>query len=290
MKRAVIFTLALVFAVSSLAAPKEKEKEEAWIQQCKNFKVFGISLGMTPEQVRLVFLKAQKSSLYPWSETTPYSSQFRFDTDTKYGPLDQPLMRFLDFGFAPVMTNVPQRSQMRVVYDNSYEDSYPMKEAHTPPNGTVEILPYMNYRATFHDYIVTTNTSFLTVKKLKVRDRADIKVYFNKKHRAVAIGVDLLNMKDEDQEKAFKYMNDNYSKQVSLSDQYNLSFECPQAPNVFMQSCWTNYYTAPEGLAFKIAPPQYFRRWKGYNFYYHETEYFKALEEKKQKDPLLQVL
>ena len=288
MKKGIITALALLFVMTLLAAPKEKE--EAWIQQCKNFKVFGISLGMTPEQVRLVFLKAPKTSLLPWSETMPYASQFRFDTDTHYGPLDPPLMRFLDFGFSPIMTNIPQRAQLRVVYDNPYDNSYPLREAHNPPNGTVEVLPYISHRATFHDYIVHTNTSFLSVKILKVRDRANVKVYFNKKHRAVAICVEFMNMKDEDQEKAFKYMNDNYSKQVSLSDQYNFTFECPQAPHVFLQSGWTNYYAVPEGLSFKIAPPQYFRRWKGQNLYYHDIEYFKALEDKKQKDPLLDLL
>jgi hypothetical protein len=286
-KSAVTLLLVLTAATLLAAAPKE---DEAWIQKCKNFKVFGISLGMTPNQVRSVFLKAPRSSLLPWSETTPYVSEFRFDTDTNFGPLDQSLTRYLDVGFSPIMTNVPKRSQMRVAFSNSYELSYPLTEAHNPQNGTEEVLPYIRHRATFHDYIVYTNTQFMTVKRLKVRDRADIKVYFNKKHRAVAIGVDLLNMKDDDQEKAFKFMNENYSKQLANSDQYNFTFDCPQAANVCLQSSWTNYYTAPENLSFKIAPPQYFRRWRGRNFYYHEIEYFKALEEKKQKDPLLNCL
>ena len=55
MKKATVLTLLLLTVSILQAAPKEKE--EAWIQQCKNFKIFGISLGMTPDQVRLVFLK-----------------------------------------------------------------------------------------------------------------------------------------------------------------------------------------------------------------------------------------
>ena len=87
MKKNIIIALALLFSLSLSAAPREKE-DDAWIQKCKKHKIFGISIGMTAGQVRSAFLKAQKTTLLPWSATTPYSSYFRFDMDTGFIPLD----------------------------------------------------------------------------------------------------------------------------------------------------------------------------------------------------------
>ena len=155
-----LFIIPLIFLSLSLsAAPRE---DDGWIQKCKKHKIFGISIGMTAGQVRSVFLKAPKTTLLPWSDTTPYSSYFRFDLDTGFGPLSNPLERFLDLGFAPIPTNATKRSEVRFTYDNPYGRSYPMIENHDPGNGTDEILPFIQYSAKFHDYIVYTNTIFLS--------------------------------------------------------------------------------------------------------------------------------
>lgn len=285
MKRAVIFTLVFVFAMTLLAAPKE---EEAWIQKCKKHKIFGISIGMTAGQVRSAFLKAPKTTLLPWSDTTPYNSYFRFDMDAGFGPLSDPLDRFLDIGFAPIPTNTPKKAEVRFTYDNPYSRSYPMVESHDPGNGTEEILPHINYSAKFHDYIVYTNTIFLSKKTLKVRTRADLKVYFNSNNRVVAINVHLYNMRDEDKEVAMKQLNDKYSLKMELSDLDYYTYEVVPASGVLLQSHWkSNYNYKPSD---KNAPPLNSRRWEADNFYYHEEEYLKALAQKKLKDPLLDLL
>ncbi|MBO7543609.1 hypothetical protein J6T93_06870 [bacterium] len=285
MKRGIIFILAFVFAMTLLSAPKE---EEAWVTKCKKFKLFGVSLGMTVGQVRSVFIKAPKTTLLPWYETTPYNSYFRFDLDTGFGPLSTPLERFLDIGFAPIPTNTPKRSEVRVTYDNPYSKSYPMIENHDPGNGTDEILPYIQYSAKFHDYIVYTNTIFLSKKTLKVRTRADMKVYFNANNKAVAINVHLYNMRDEEKEIALKQLNEKYSIKMELSDLDYYTYEVVPASGVLLQSHWkSNYNYKPSD---KNAPPLNSRRWEADNFYYHEAEYMKALEQKKLKDPLMDLL
>lgn len=287
MKKNIIIALALLFSLSLSAAPREKE-DDAWIQKCKKHKIFGISIGMTAGQVRSAFLKAPKTTLLPWSATTPYSSYFRFDMDTGFGPLSDPLGRFLDLGFAPIPTNTPKKAEVRFTYDNPYGRSYPMIENHDPGNGTEEILPFINYSAKFHDYIVYTNTIFLSKKTLKVRTRADLKVYFNANNRVVAINVHLYNMRDEDKDVALKQLNDKYSLKMELSDLDYYTYEVVPASGVLLQSHWkSNYNYKPTD---KNAPPLNSRRWEADNFYYHEEEYLKALAQKKLKDPLLDLL
>jgi len=283
----IISSLALVaLAAASLwAAPKE---DEAWIQKCKNHKIYGISIGMSVGQVRSVLLKAPKTTLLPWSATTPYSSYYRFDIGTDYGPLSNTLDRFLDIGFSPIPTNTPKRSEVRFQYDNPFGETFPMQENHHPGNGTEEILPFIKYYANFHDYIVYTNTIFLSKKTLKVRTRAEMKIYFNSKSRVVAINVHLYNMRDEDKEVALKKLNDDYSLKMELSDLDYYTYEIIPASGVLMQSHWkSNYNYKPSD---KNAPPLNSRRWEADNFYYHEEEYLKALKEKKLKDPLMELL
>ena len=285
MKNGILILLAVIFALSSTAAPKE---EEAWVAKCKKQKVFGISLGMTAGQVRSVFLKAPKTTLLPWSDTTPYSSIFRFDLDNGFGPLSNPLERFLDIGFEPIPTNTPKRSEVRFTYDNPYNESYPMRENHHPGNGEEEILPYIQYSAKFHDYIVYTNTIFLSKKTLKVRTRADLRVYFNGSNRAVAMNVHFYNMRDEDKDVALKQLNEKYSVKMELSDLDYYTYDVYPASGVMLQSHWkSNYNYKPTD---KNAPPLNSRRWEADNFYYQEEEYLKALAEKKLKDPLMDLL
>ena len=277
--------LSVLAAASLWAAPKE---DEAWVAKCKNQKIFGIALGMTVGQVRSVLLKAPKTTLLPWSDTTPYSSFFRFDMDAGFGPLSTPLDRFLDIGFAPIPTNTPKRSEVRIQYDNPYGATYPLQENHTPSNGTYEILPYISYSAKFHDFIVYTNTIFQSKKTLKVRTRADLRIYFNSKNRAVAMNVHLYNMRDEDKEIAMKRLNEKYSLKMELSDLDYYTYDIYPASGVTMQSHWnSNYHYKPSD---KNAPPLNSRRWDADNFYFHEEEYMKALTEKKLKDPLMDLL
>ncbi|MBP5627235.1 hypothetical protein J6X96_03605 [bacterium] len=285
MKKYAVILLLIFTAFSVLAAPKE---EEAWIQKCKNLKVYGISIGMSAGQVRSILLKSPKTTLLPWSATTPYSSLFRFDLDAGFGPLSAPLNRFLDVGFAPISTNTPKRSEVRVQYDNPYWETYPMQEKHHPGNGEVEILPYISYSAKFHDFIVYTNTIYMSKQTLKVRTRAELRFYFNSKNRVVAINVHLYNMKDEDKEAALKQLSTKYSLKMEKSDNDYLTYDVYPASGVTLQSEWkSNYNYKPSD---KNAPPLNSRRWECDNFYFHEEEYLKALTEKKLKDPLMDLL
>ena len=283
----IVSSLALVaLAAASLsAAPKE---DEAWIQKGKNIKILGVSIGMTAGQVRSVLLKAPKTTLLPWSDTTQYNSLFRFDVGADYGPLSNTLDRFLDIGFAPIPTNTPKRSEVRVEYPNPYWESYPMQENHHPGNGEAEILPYIHYSAKFHDFIVYTNTIYQSKKTLKVRTRAEMRFYFNSKNRVVAINVHLYNMRDEDKEIALKQLNTKYSIRMDRSDNDYFTYDVYPASGVTLQSEWkSNYNYKPTD---KNAPPLNSRRWEADNFYFHEDEYMKALTEKKLRDPLMDIL
>lgn len=285
MKKSAILLLFILTASVIWAAPKE---EEAWIQKVKNLKIMGISLGMTAGQVRSALLKAPKTTLLPWSDTTQYNSLFRFDLDTGFGPLSTPLERFLDIGFAPMTTNTPQRSQIRFEYANPYWESYPMQENHHPGNGDGEILPFIAYSAKFHDFIVYTNTIYMSKQTLKVRTRAEMRFYFNSKNRVVAINVHLYNMKDEDKEAALKQLSTKYSLKMEKSDNDYYTYDVYPASGVTLQSEWkSNYHYKPTD---KNAPPLNSRRWEADNFYFHEEEYLKALTEKKLKDPLMDLL
>lgn len=286
MKRIVSsLVLVAIAAAPLLAAPKD---DDAWIQKAKNLKVMGVSIGMTAGQVRSILLKAPKTTLLPWSATTQYSSLFRFDVDTGFGPLNSPLDRFLDIGFAPIPTNTPKRSEMRIQYDNPYWETYPMQENHHPGNGEGEILPFIHYTAKFHDFIVYTNTIYQSKKTLKVRTRAEMRFYFNAKNRVVAINVHLYNMKDGDKEAALKQLNAKYSLKMEKSDNDYYTYDVYPASGVTLQSEWkSNYHYKPTD---KNAPPLNSRRWEADNFYFHEDEYMKALTEKKLRDPLMEIL
>ncbi|MBR5902017.1 hypothetical protein IKZ40_06670 [bacterium] len=286
MKR-IVSSLILLFLAAAplLAAPKD---DDAWIQKAKNLKILGVSIGMTAGQVRSVLLKAPKTTLLPWAATTQYHSLFRFDLDTGFGPLNGPLDRFLDIGFAPIPTNTPKRSEMRIQYDNPYWETYPMQENHHPGNGEAEILPFISYSAKFHDFIVYTNTIYQSKKTLKVRTRAEMKFYFNAKNRVVAINVHLYNMKDDDKEAALKQLNAKYSLKMEKSDNDYYTYDVYPASGVTLQSEWkSNYHYKPTD---KNAPPLNSRRWEADNFYFHEDEYMKALTEKKLRDPLMEIL
>ena len=284
-KSAVTLLLVLTAATLLAAAPKE---DEAWIQKAKNLKILGVSIGMTAGQVRSVLLKAPKTTLLPWAATTEYHSLFRFDLDTGFGPLNGPLDRFLDIGFAPIPTNTPKRSEMRIQYDNPYWETYPMQENHHPGNGEGEILPFIHYTAKFHDFIVYTNTIYQSKKTLKVRTRAEMRFYFNAKNRVVAINVHLYNMKDDDKEAALKQLNAKYSLKMEKSDNDYYTYDVYPASGVTLQSEWkSNYHYKPTD---KNAPPLNSRRWEADNFYFHEDEYMKALTEKKLRDPLMEIL
>lgn len=291
MKKLFFFCLTALLAVSVLAAPTAKK--DAWIQQCQKFNVYGIQFGMSPDQVRNVFLKAPRTTLMPWSSTTAYTSQFRFDQDVSFFPLATPMNRILDIGFSPLAplmaTNKLARAQMRVWYDNPYAESYPIQENHYPENDSIEILPYISHKVRFHYRVVITNTTiFMTRPMLKVKDRAEIKTYFNKKEQVVAILVNLMNLRDDEKDSTIKQLNSLYNRNSELSDYDYVTYTIQNAPGVKIQCSWTNDY--PWKPTAKDAPPLKTRRWSAENFYYHEEEYLKALDEKQLDDPILDLL